>query len=251
MRRTLRGFTLIELLVVVAIIALLISILVPALKAARREGKRIKCAANVRELLVAVRVYANEEKDFMPITNWGWPRNNNNENLPKGWLYDPDELEYRGSLPQWKQKDVETGALFTTARQPALFRCPEHSLIGRYEHDTRQLTSYLMNGSMGAFSRHRSFDTPRYRIDAVVFWEPPDPEGMDERSSGFFDEDWQDGSSTPDQGFSFRHGRSNGATMGIIDGHVEWWSLSKYTEKWRENRYPNALWCNPQSRNGH
>ena len=236
---------------VVAIIALLISILVPALKAARREGKRIKCAANLRELLMAVHVYAGEEQDYLPITNWGWPRNNNNENIPTGWLYNPYKLEYRGGLPQWKPMDVESGVLFPTAHQVELFRCPEHALIGRYQHDTRQLTSYLMNGSIGAFTRHRTFQTPRYRVDAVVFWEPPDPEGLHERATGFYAEDWQDGSSTPSQGFSFRHARSNGATMGIIDGHVEWWSLAKYTEKWRENRVPNGLWCNPETSNGH
>ncbi|RMF73087.1 MAG: prepilin-type N-terminal cleavage/methylation domain-containing protein, partial [Planctomycetota bacterium] len=67
-----RGFTLVELLVVVSVIAILIAILLPALKGARREARRIKCAANQRELLAAVRMYADAWRDYLPLPNWGW-----------------------------------------------------------------------------------------------------------------------------------------------------------------------------------
>lgn len=55
------GFTLIELLVVLAIIALLISILVPYLRASREEGKKVKCLANLRTLLQASSMYADDQ----------------------------------------------------------------------------------------------------------------------------------------------------------------------------------------------
>ena len=61
-----RAFTLIELLVVVAIIALLLAMLLPALSGARARAQRVKCQANLRTLGHAVQFYLTENRDAFP-----------------------------------------------------------------------------------------------------------------------------------------------------------------------------------------
>lgn len=57
-----RAFTLVELLVVIGIIALLLSILIPAIRKAYDRAIRIKCAANLRQIATACYLYAQDDK---------------------------------------------------------------------------------------------------------------------------------------------------------------------------------------------
>lgn len=69
-----RGFTLIELLVAIAIIALLISILLPTLRGARESGRQTLCLSNLRQMTLAWTLYANDYKDrAMPLAYFRAP----------------------------------------------------------------------------------------------------------------------------------------------------------------------------------
>src|SRR5580693_6738944 len=70
------GFTLIELLVVIAIIGILAAMLLPALNKARAAGKRASCLSNVKQIVLACTMYANDNDEQLPIAvvyNWESP----------------------------------------------------------------------------------------------------------------------------------------------------------------------------------
>ena len=83
-----KAFTLIELLVVVAIIALLISILLPSLSRARELSKRLVCGTQAKGFGTAVKIYANDNEEH-------WPT--------------PTFLETSGTLIEWQRSDVQIG----------------------------------------------------------------------------------------------------------------------------------------------
>lgn len=77
-----RGFTLIELLVVISIIALLISILLPALGAARLTAETAQCKSNLRQIGIALESYAAEYSGVI------WPAYTWENSNRMGWWYD-------------------------------------------------------------------------------------------------------------------------------------------------------------------
>ena len=60
------AFTLIELLVVIAVIGILAAMLLPALARARDASRRTKCSSNIRQILLAAAMYADEHEGRFP-----------------------------------------------------------------------------------------------------------------------------------------------------------------------------------------
>ena len=70
-----RGFTLIELLVVIAIIAILASLLLPALASAKSRGQRTYCMNNLRQIGMFFQFFTDENDDYFPAHRNGGVNN--------------------------------------------------------------------------------------------------------------------------------------------------------------------------------
>jgi prepilin-type N-terminal cleavage/methylation domain-containing protein len=111
-RRRFRAFTLVELLVVIGIIAVLISILLPTLSRARESARRTQCLSNLRQLHTALLLYANFNKDAVPLGYWR------------------DEKQYNYAL--WQKGDkgpILLGLVYRAnlLKSPRAFYCPSQA----------------------------------------------------------------------------------------------------------------------------
>jgi len=139
------AFTLIELLVVVAIIALLISILLPSLSRARAQARTTLCGTRIAQLTKAILMYADDYDEVPPFLALGHESMDKLLGETHGDMYPPEQDEdYWWSHEDWLIKDIyaycyetdwetldpdltspRTGTLYTYTNFEDLYRCPD------------------------------------------------------------------------------------------------------------------------------
>ncbi len=123
-----KGFTLIELLVVIAIIAVLMAILMPALHRAREQGKRAACLSNLKQMMLAWVMYAddNDGRIVMGCTRktqetiWG----GTHARPYKCWVYYIGPPHFPDPTEKEKLEGIRDGGLFKYIRNERLYKCP-------------------------------------------------------------------------------------------------------------------------------
>jgi prepilin-type N-terminal cleavage/methylation domain-containing protein len=135
-----KGFTLIELLIVISIIALLIALIIPALRSARELGHRTVCLSNLRQLTLAWTAYATEY-DGVLVKGETYKTYRRGSRTLEGWV--------SGAFlfPQQSRSELmanpNKGALWPWIKDIDVYRCPR----GRPGHALTYATVSSANGS--------------------------------------------------------------------------------------------------------
>ena len=122
MRNTRFGFTLVELLVVIAVIAMLVSLLIPAVQSARASARRIQCVNNLRQIGLATANFASANNHLPPPTA-GAQFENRGSTLVLLLPYLEEGALYASYQP--KEAITDTANSMFTSKSVPVYLCPE------------------------------------------------------------------------------------------------------------------------------
>ena len=232
------GFTLVELLVVIAIIAVLASLLLPALSKAKEMGRRTACLNNLKQLSLASAMYTSDNDGWLP------PNSTGGETLP-AWVSGEMVYETYFNFPALRRDNTNRVKLLTGPgsigpyiQNADTYKCPSDKswvLLDGQRHD--RIRSYSRNQMLGWVGLHdpsnrgyvRVFKEPDFLLGPSDTYDILD-EHEDSIDDGVFriDLDYVLGDRTTWKNLpASRH--SGGAMINFADGHVSF-------KKWKDNR---------------
>lgn len=231
-RRRARAFTLVELLVVIAIIALLASLVFPSLARAKAKGKATFCFNDMRQLVLALHVYAGDHDDELPL--------NAGTDGIRRTVASGEFRNWANDVMSWEldSDNTNTALLAIGGLGPyvggvaRIFKCPSDTALSKVQQEagwTERVRSFSMNamlGNAGEFMKAQvNTNNPDYR-QFVKLGEVTRPstifafieEHPDSINDGYFLNRFRS-TQWIDLPASYHDG---GANMAYVDGHMEW-----------------------------
>lgn len=194
-----RGFTLIELLVVIAIIALLAALLLPALARTKEKGRQAACLSNLRQVGLALQMYAEDHGGWLPTSTHGGSTNASWIYQLAGQLANVDRIRLCPSDPKREAR---------LATRATSYTLNEYTAVDLTDPFGRLLESY------------RRLDRLRFPSATITTFEISDAVGVSVMNDHTHSRKWTNGWSTVLADIQpKRHGSS--ANYLFADGHVE------------------------------
>jgi prepilin-type N-terminal cleavage/methylation domain-containing protein len=236
------AFTLIELLVVIAIIAVLASLLLPALAGAKEKANRTYCVNNNRQLALALHLYANDNDDYMPWPNWG------NDYGP-GWLYMPVNGRAPDPLKTNEINYIEQGEYWPYLKERKIYYCPlDKTNDVSWRKRAQRVSSYIMNGAVCSYGNLKK--SPTYKLNSFTpsgyaLWEPD----MKNFGGVWGPNSGMDASQFPNETEGIGHRHKKGAVITGFSGQVHFITFQTFEQE-QQFHHPGLLWCDPASKTG-